>query len=78
MTTTPKTTCPLCAGSRKNYNGSKDCPECKGSGLATNHFVLAGPGRSETAEESAAAEGTTVEEQLQSAASARKFINELN
>ena len=58
----PRVCCPLCSG-EKTYGNDK-CPECRGKGTVVNHFALAGPGRSETPEETAAAEGVPVEEVL--------------
>jgi len=57
----PTLTCPLCGGNGKsagNFVGHAEgvCPECHGTGRVINHFALAGPGRSETARETAEAE----------------------
>lgn len=62
MTTVPQITCPLCDGT--GQRPSRQCPECKGTGKVIDHFTLAGPGRSETPEETAAAECRPVSEVL--------------
>lgn len=71
----PTTTCPLCDGTGKQRNGGNRqyydlapgvCPECRGKSVVTDHAAILAPfAHSESAEESAAAEGTTVEYEMQ-------------
>ena len=61
MTTIENTiTCPLCGGTGQTTH---TCPECRGTGCVRNIFAELRNGHYETAEESAEAEGTTVDEE---------------
>lgn len=49
---TYKRTCVLCDGGLANYDGTKPCPECKGTGIVVDYAALvARNGRSESPRE---------------------------